>query len=276
VPSAGSITRILHRHGLISAQASAQHRPLTRFTAPVPNDLWQMDFKGHFALVGAGRCHPLTVLDDHSRFNLGLRALPHEQAATVQAELITLFQRYGLPNRILCDNSPPWGTAYRGRWTKLGVWLLLLDVGVIHGRPWHPQTQGKDERFHRTLNTELLRTRSFASLTEVQTAFDQWRIVYNQIRPHEALGLDPPIDHYQPSLRSYPERLPAVEYASGEVVRTVNSRGTIAIKGAHYYVGEGFTGYPVAIRPTADAALWDVYFRHYVIAQIDRRESAEQ
>lgn len=275
VPSPSTITRILHRHGLIAPASKAQHRPCTRFCAPYPNDLWQMDFKGHFPLAPTGRCHPLTVIDDHSRFNLGLRALATEQRSVVQAELTLLFRRYGLPNRILCDNSPPWGTAYLQRWTTLGVWLLRLDIPVSHGRPWHPQTQGKDERFHRTLTTELLSTRSFASLDEVQQAFDDWRVIYNQIRPHEALALTPPMEHYHPSVRSYPEQLPAIEYAAGEVVRRVTTRGAIKLDGARYAIGEAFTGLPLAIRPTADEGICDVYFRHYVIAQIDRRQPTE-
>jgi hypothetical protein len=231
-----------------------------------------MDFKGHFALAGQGRCHPLTVLDDASRFNLGLRALPNEQTATTQAELIRLFERYGLPNRILCDNGAPWGNGRGGIITALGVWLMRLDVLLIHGRPAHPQTQGKDERFHRTLGEELLSTRSFASLAEVQRAFDAWRDIYNQQRPHEALGLATPITHYQPSIRPYPASLPAIEYAPGLLVRKVKSRGEICLFGRSYIIGEALYRYPVALRPTDDAAVYDVLFRHYVVGRIDCRQ----
>jgi hypothetical protein len=234
-----------------------------------------MDFKGHFALTGRGRCHPLTVLDDASRFNLGLRALGNEQTPTTQAELIRLFERYGLPNRILCDNGAPWGNGRGGTVTALGVWLMDLGVELIHGRPRHPQTQGKDERFHRTLMDELVTRRSFATLAEAQGAFDAFRDCYNLERPHEALGLDTPITHYQPSVRVYPQRLPAIEYDPGLLVRKVKSRGEISLFGRVYFIGEALHRYPVALRPTEEAAVYDVLFRHYRVGRIDCREPAE-
>jgi transposase InsO family protein len=114
VPSASTITAILRRAALLDPAAAAQHRPVVRFTQPAPNLLWQMDFKGHIPTVQQGRCHPLTVLDDHSRFNLGLIACADERTATVRTQLTQLFRCYGLPERILCDNGAPWGTAGSG------------------------------------------------------------------------------------------------------------------------------------------------------------------
>src|SRR5579872_1993809 len=156
VPSASTITAILKRHGLIDVSASDQHRAFQRFEKEKPNELWQMDFKGHFA-TEAGRCHPLTVLDDHSRFALTIRACTDEARQTVQQALSGVFRRYGVPERILADNGPPWGEP-EGGWTVLAVWLLRLGIGLTHGRPYHPQTQGKDERFHRTLKAEVIST----------------------------------------------------------------------------------------------------------------------
>ncbi len=143
VPSGSTITAVLHRNGRIDAAAGTGHRPFERFERAAPNELWQMDYKGHFA-TAAGRCHPLTVVDDHSRYALGLRACGDEREGTVQAELTAIFQRYGLPDRMLMDNGSPWGSSdaeYRHTW--LSMWLLELGVAVSHGRPYHPQTQGK-------------------------------------------------------------------------------------------------------------------------------------
>lgn len=120
-----------------------------------PNDLWQMDFKGHFAL-DQGRCHPLTVLDDHSRYALGLEACANERGATVQERLTGIFRRYGLPRKMLMDNGSPWGGDAAHPYTPLTVWLLKLGVKVGHSGSYHPQTLGKDERFHRTLKAEVL------------------------------------------------------------------------------------------------------------------------
>src|SRR5438046_115678 len=127
VPSPSTITAILRRHGLLIENRAGYPRSLTRFEHPAPNDLWQMDFKGHFAMMNRERCHPLTVLDDHSRFSLGLRACENEQGLTVQQELTVIFQRYGLPHRMLMDNGPPWGgSSAEQKHTPLTVWLMRL------------------------------------------------------------------------------------------------------------------------------------------------------
>jgi transposase InsO family protein len=269
-PSASTITAILTRHGCLAPGDPRDRQDPQRFEAPFPNALWQMDFKGHIPLVRGGRCHPLTVLDDHSRFNLTIHALGSEQTLPVQAELTRVFQRYGLPNRILCDNGAPWGNAQR-RFTVLGVWLLRLDVLPIHGRPYHPATQGKEERFHRTLVTDLLATTTFGTLAEAQQGFDRFRASYNHERPHDAIGLVPPATRYQVSARALPATLPPVEYDDHELVRRVTTNGRIKLAGRTYPVGEGFAGSPVAIRPTEVDGVEHVFFRHYPVATIDRR-----
>lgn len=273
-PSASTVTVILERHGLLLHDEKVR-RPFQRFEAAFPNDLWQMDYKGHFALARGGRCHPLTVLDDHARFALGIRALANERADMVQEELTTIFRRYGLPNRILCDNGPPWSSSGRGIYTHLSVWLLRLDVVTIHGRPMHPQTQGKAERFHRTLQSEAIASHSFETLTHAQEAFDKFRQTYNQVRPHEALGLAVPLELYRPSTRPYPEVLPSIEYSETDLVRHVTSRGVIKLGGKSYYVSEGFSGYPVAVRETEHDAIRTVFFRHYPVASIDLSQALE-
>jgi transposase InsO family protein len=267
VPSPSTITAVLKRHGRLSPEPDAAHRPFNRFEHDAPNCLWQIDFKGHFAIED-GRCHPLTVLDDHSRFAIGSLACADEQAKTVQDALTGLFRRYGLPERILCDNGPPWGHS-ETRYTALGVWLLRIGVGVAHGRPCHPQTQGKDERFHRTLNAEVIQGRLFHGLDGCQRHFDQWREVYNHQRPHEALGLEVPAQRYQPSERCFPEILPQWEYSPGDAVRKVQTDGSINFRGREYDVGQAFRGERVAVRPASQDGLFGVYFGVHQIAQLD-------
>src|ERR1700736_924330 len=222
VPSASTVTAVLHRQGRIDAAASVQHQPFERFERAAPNELWQMDYKGHFA-TAAGRCHPLTVVDDHSRYAVGLRACGDEREGTVQAELTAIFRRYGLPDRMLTDNGAPWGSDAVHRYTWLTVWLLELGVAVSHGRPYHPQTQGKDERFHRTLEFEVLRHFNFTSFEHCQREFDRFRDRYNLVRPHDALGLDTPVSRYRPSPLPFPETLPPVEYPPELEVRKVQA-----------------------------------------------------
>jgi transposase InsO family protein len=205
-----------------------------------------MDFKGHFAMRGA-RCHPLTVLDDHSRYVLTIGACDNERTQTVQTHLEAVFERHGLPRRILADNGSPWGTSVSSeRHTVLTVWLMDRGVGVIHGRPYHPQTQGKDERFHRTLKSELLDGRMFETLAEAQKAFEDWRHIYNTRRPHEALGLATPATRYRPSPRSMPRRISPPDYEPQAHVRKVQSNSSITFKGHHIKTCKAFTGKYVA------------------------------
>jgi transposase InsO family protein len=271
VPAASTITAILRRHGRLDPERSAAHAPCLRFAHEAPNRLWQMDFQGHFATAG-GRCHPLTVLDDHSRFALGLIACGDERDATVRSHLAAVFRRYGLPERILCDNGAPWGTAGMGpRYTALGVWLLRLGIGVGHGRPHHPQTQGKDERFHRTLRAEVLQGRAFTDLADCQRRFDPWRAVYNHERPHEALGLAVPASRYRPSVRPFPEALPSWEYGPSDLVRKVSCDGTISFRGHPLDLGKAFRGERVAVRPTVADGVFGIYFGVHEVAQLDLR-----
>jgi transposase InsO family protein len=260
LPCPSTITAILHRHGCIDPAESSKHTPWQRFEAPAPNLLWQMDFKGHFPLQNHLRCHPLTVVDDHSRYALGLDACAGETMEIVQPHLIRLFRTYGLPHRILCDNGQPWGTRDEYHYTKLSVWLIHLGIAVSHSRVCHPGTLGKDERFHRTLRAEVVGTKTFADLQDCQHHFDQWRMVYNFERPHEALALAVPASRYQPSPREFPDPLPSIEYNSSDIVRKVQGKGEISFHNQEFKVGKAFTGYPVALRPTLTDGLFDVYF----------------
>ena len=124
------------------------------------------------------------------------------------------------------DNGNPWGNPTGYRYTQLTVWLIRLGIGISHSRPLHPQTNGKEERFHRTLKAELLGTRWFATIAEVQKSFDAWREMYNHERPHEALGLEVPASRYRVSVRSYPEVLPPIEYSAFDT-QTINMLITI-------------------------------------------------
>jgi hypothetical protein len=209
------------------------------------------------------------VLDDHSRFCLGLAACANEQGETVKQQLIQVFQLYGLPERILVDNGGPWGSSGQGLHTHISAWLIRLGVTVSHGRPLHPQTQGKDERFHRTLKLEVVSRRPvWRDLADVQAAFDGWRPQYNFERPHEALGFEVPGSRYAPSLRAYPARLPAIEYNADFEVRRVHESGRVKLKKRRYFIGRAFAGEPVGLLQVGEA-VWDLYFCHQRIARID-------
>jgi transposase InsO family protein len=268
-PSHSTVHEILRRHGRIVVPLGGAAAHL-RFEMPEPNQLWQMDFKGHVPLAGGGRCHPLTVVDDHSRYNLCLAACADEQRNTVQSRLELTFRRYGLPEAFFVDNGTPWGDSSGQRWTRFGVWLLKLGVAVLHSRPYHPQSRGKNERFHRTLKAEVFALRQFRDLAQAQQAFDAWRAVYNLERPHQALDQNVPVSRFRPSLRSMPDRLPEVEYDEHEIVRTVpTTKDYISFKGRPWIVPRAFRGERVAIRPLDTDGRYGVFFASHQIATID-------
>lgn len=268
VPHPNTITDILRRNGKISEEERQKHRAWQRFEREIPNALWQMDFKGHFAML-QGRCHPLTVLDDHSRFCICLQACADETMRTTQFHLTNAFRHYGLPTSLLCDNGGPWGSGYPSlELTKLTVWLIRLGIEIIHGYPGHPQTQGKEERFHRTLKAEVLQSHSFTDLPDCQHHFDAFRDRYNLIRPHEALNLDTPSQHYQPSPLTFPEHLPQVEYDAGHIVRKVQSEGMISFRGHEFRLSKALRGHPVRLCESTADGCFDVFFCHMKVDQI--------
>ena len=270
VPACSTITALFHRHGLIEPSRQAKSN-WQRFEREVPNSLWQMDFKGPLATLG-GPAHALTVLDDHSRFNLCLKALPNQKGQSVQQALIEAFRLYGLPNSMIMDNGPPWGGELAYPYTTLTMWLIRLNVGVSHSRPYHPQTMGKDERFHGTLSRELLEARQWRDLFDLEQAFERYRQQYNFIRPHEALSLEVPASRYQVSLRSFPETLPPIEYDPGVTVRKVQGKGEISFRGKTVKVGQAFHGYPVGLKATSTDGIFEVLFCRQTICQINLRE----
>jgi transposase InsO family protein len=273
VPAPSTITHLLRRHGLIGDGPPGLHRPWQRFEHRAPNDLWQMDFKGTIA-VGTGRCDPLTVLDDHSRYNLVLQATPDTRTATVQAALTAAFRRYGLPQRMNMDNGPPWGCPggdSRGL-SALSLWLVRLGIQVSFSTPVHPQTNGKEERFHRSLKAEVLHGRLWRDHAHLQRALDDWRAIYNHRRPHEGVGLLVPGARYQPSRRRFPDTLPPIEYGADDDVLTVHWGGWITFQGRTLKVSNALRGLPIAVRPTLDDGVYDLYFMHHRIATFDSRQ----
>lgn len=267
-PSPSTVTAILRRHG-VALSREAGGRPYTRFEHDRPNALWQMDFKGHVALRRSGRLHPLTVLDDHSRYALVVAACGDERGATVQARLIAAFRRYGLPERIMTDNGSPWGNGPADRYTPLGVFLIDQGIAIVHARPYHPQTMGKDERFHRSLKAEALAGPPFEDISAAAAALEAWREIYNTRRPHEALGLALPADRYAASTRPFAENPEPPDYGPDDIPRRVGAGGRTSFLGRTVRLPKAFKGRTVAFRPTARDGIFDVFYRHQRIKCID-------
>jgi putative transposase len=269
VPACSTVHAILVRHGRIVPPPGGDQAVL-RFEAEAPNALWQMDFKGWTRLGNGCQLHPLTVIDDHSRFVPCLEACTDQTRVTVVDRLTQVFRIHGLPAAIFTDNGKPWGDSQETTWTKFGVWLAKLGIRLIHSRPYHPQSRGKNERFHRTLDDEVLAFRPLADLAQAQRVFDRWRHVYNFERPHGALDHKVPASRYHTSARPMPDKLREPEYPQGDIVRRVsNPNGHIAFKGRYWKVPKAFAGERVAIRSVDVDGRFGVFFASHRIATID-------
>jgi hypothetical protein len=220
------------------------------------------------------RCYPLTVLDDYSRYSLCVDAKENEQRATVIESFERLFEENGLPDSLLCDNGNPCGNSQATGYTKFEVWLMEYGILPIHGRIWHPQTQGKEERFHRTMDDELLKLVEIRDLDHAQRCFDDFRICYNNERPHEAIGMNVPRDCYRTSLKKKPKQISVWEYPGDHVLRQVKPTGYFNYGNQGYFLSDAFGEKTVAIRESSLESCINVYFRGFRVARINVRERA--
>lgn len=269
LPCVKTVNNILKRNNLITPEASEASTPYKRFEKSRPNEMWQADYKGHFAMKNGQRCHPLNIIDDCSRFNLCSRAQATETFEELKPQLIRVFEEYGLPFSILCDNGNPWGTQQTPGYTHFEVWLMEHGVLTLHGRPLHPQTQGKEESFNRSMTNELLKFKQFEDMEDADRQFQIYREFYNNERPHHALDLDTPSQRYVRSEREYSETITPWEYSRDYALRKVKSSGYISINGNGFFLSESFAGKEIAVRESHTAGRMNLYFRQFKIAQID-------
>jgi transposase InsO family protein len=251
LPCERTVGNILRRHGRIADGPPEPPAPPPFFARSRPHALWQCDFKGPVE-VARRKLHPFTVLDDHSRFLLALRPCPDVTRASAWAVLWDTFGEFGLPEELLCDNAC--GTQYPGLPTLSWFEARLIRLGIrpAHGRPYHPQTQGKVERLHGTLEAEVWPHAARSSAAAFDRDVQRWRVeVYNAVRPHEALGGQPPLRHYRPGARARPAALPEVSYPAGGVTRRVDKGGDVSWRGYRILVGAGLTGEVVRVEERA-------------------------
>jgi len=266
-----TINRILKRQGLVKPEIC--HRPaLKRFERSCPNELWQMDFKGDYALR-SGRCYPLSILDDHSRFIVGLYALSNQKGKSVNCCLVDTFERYGLPEAMLMDHGTPWWSNTNGYGlTWLAVSLIKQGIRLYKSGFRHPQTQGKVERFHRTLKDSIRHVGKVSNCGTPQTipewekALERFSKDYNFKRPHEALAMRVPADRYKSSPRKYNPNPAEWEYPPGAIVKRLNPQGCLDYNGGRYFVCEALSKEYVQLERVESSLL--VKYRHMYIREI--------
>ena len=269
LPSASTFNNVFKRNGLIEKQDSLNSTPYQRFEKDEPNDMWQADFKGHFAMENGERCHPLNIIDDCTRFNLCSDPLPNETFNGILPSMKRIFEEYGLPKVFLCDNGNPWGTVQSTGFTRFEIWLMDLGILTIHGRIRHPQTQGKEERYNRSMTRELLDQTTFRDFDDTWKKCAEYRRFYNEKRPHCALNLKTPASKYTPSPRKYTEKPEIWEYGAEYKLVKVKSTGFFNYKGQGYFLSEAFGGKQIAVRESAKPDCITLVYRNFKIGRIN-------
>lgn len=261
-----TLNRIIKRNGLVSRPQA--HRPATkRFEREEPNQLWQMDFKGRFR-VAEGHCHALSLLDDHSRYALGLYALPSTGAKGTFDCLCETFGRYGVPEAMLMDHGTPWWASQGGQGlTWVAIQLMKQDIRLYFSGFRHPQTQGKVEAFHRSLSRDWDHHGRPTTLAAATAHFDHFRHEYNHVRPHEALEMAVPADRYRRSVRAYDADPPAWDYEPDLTVTRLNSQGSLTYQGRRHFVAKPLANERVAYHEVDGKLL--VQYRQMYVREID-------
>jgi transposase InsO family protein len=256
--------RILLRNGLVADRD--RHRTATkRFQREAPNQLWQMDFKG--MPDKRPGCLPLVVLDDHSRYLLGLFDTTSTQAQPVQASLTTVFRRDGLPEAMLMDHGTPWWNMQSSSgWTWLTVWLMKQGIRVYLSGYRHPQTQGKIERCNGSLEAAMSKRPKPAGQSW-QSWLDAYRQEHNHVRPHEALRMDVPAQRWAPSPRAFEQENKLWEYSDPVHVRKVRENGGVSWRGQSYFVSRALIGEDVQMEFFENRAI--VWFCRTLVREFD-------
>ncbi|MGH7573723.1 MAG: IS481 family transposase [Longimicrobiales bacterium] len=272
-PAVSTAGDLLARHGLVKKRRRRREYRHPGVGPPVttePNDLWTTDFKGHFRTRDGIYCYPLTVADQHTRYLLACHGLLSTKGVGVRAIFERLFREYGLPAAIRTDNGVPFATTGIHGLSQLNVWWMRL--GIQHQRilPAHPQQNGAHERMHKTLKGEAIRPPR-ENLRAQQQAFNRFRTLYNDERPHQSLKGRTPASLYGPSSRTYRRQLPPFDYPGHFIVKRVTNAGTIRFKKKLLFLAHALKQHHVGLEEIDDG-IWSLYFCHVLLGRIDERD----
>jgi transposase InsO family protein len=272
LPSRSGCCQILKRHGLIRRKTHRRvigHPGKPGSVILAANHVWSADFKGQFRMGNGRYCYPLTISDGYSRFLLGCQGLTTTAVEQAKPVFQRVFQEFGLPQYIRTDNGVPFATNTLARLSKLSAWWVRLGVMPQLIEPGNPQQNGRHERMHRTLKAETTRPPAHTMRSQ-QVKFDHFRQEFNHERPHEALDLETPDAHYQPSPRPMPSKPPPLEYPDRYEVRYVSANGGIRWNKQWVNVSSTCIGEYVGLEEIDDG-IWSVYFGALRLGRLDER-----
>lgn len=267
-PADSTAGEILKRAGLV--QARQRRRRVAPYSEPfreceAPNQSWSADFKGDFLLGNGRRCYPLTISDNFSRYLLLCRALERPRHEQVQPWFEWVFREAGLPEVIRTDNGVPFASLALGGLSQLSKWWIKLGIKPERIKPGKPAQNGRHERMHRTLKQAVA---AQSDLQEQQRQYDPFVEEYNWERSHEALGRETPGSVHCTSARSYPAKLPEVEYESGVTIRQVRHSGEIKWRGQLLYLSEVLAKEPVGLKQI-DEHKWELRYSFHLLGILD-------
>lgn len=274
LPAISTISYWLKKEGLVEERKKRRHVPA--YTQPfsechAPNEVWSIDYKGQFYMKNDHVCYPLTVSDNFSRYILGCKALKGPRYNPTRRYLESVFREYGLPYAIRSDNGTPFASKCIGGLSRLSVWFIQLGIVPERIEKGCPQENGRHERMHRTLKSDVL-DEVAKNLKEQQKFFDNFRHDFNHDRPHESLNDQTPSDYYKRSNRPYVEHPHPPEYGHEYIVRHVRSSGDIKLMGRMFFITESLAGQPVGLKEIADG-LWQLQYSFYVLGTLDLRKN---
>ena len=273
LPHESTVCDMLKRRGLVQSKPRRRavgHPGRPSLVVNGPGDCWSADFKGHFRMGNNRYCYPLTVTDNYSRYLLACQGMHGTMLLSCKAVFTRLFQEWGLPLRIRTDNGVPFaGTSALCRLSQLSVWWLKLGILPELIEPGKPQQNGRHERMHRTLKAEATRPAK-GDLSAQQRRFNEYRAEFNEVRPHEALGMDKPVQWQEVTTRPMPRKLLPMEYPEWFEVRKVNSAGGMRWSRHWVNVSQALMGENVGLEQVQDG-LWDVYFGVKRLGRLDER-----
>ncbi|RPI97000.1 MAG: IS481 family transposase [Chloroflexi bacterium] len=269
-PSRTAICELFKRQGLAQGRRRAtrrRHGGGPRVAVSAPNQLWTIDFKGHFRTGDHRWCYPLTLMDQHSRYLLLCRGQLDCSAHPAEQRIRQAFRQYGLPARIHSDNGAPFASGAIAGLSQMSVQWLKLGIRIERSRPACPQDNGAHERLHRTLKEHATRPAA-KNLRAQQRRFSVFLREYNELRPHESLNDHPPAKFYQPSPRAYPARIPKPQYPEHFEVRRVSHNGYVKWRAQAVFVSLALANEDIAFEQI-DEALWSLHFYHQLLGRFD-------
>jgi transposase InsO family protein len=269
LPADSTAGEILKRKGLVKKRRKRWRVPANEQAfdeITKNNQVWSVDYKGHFTLGNGTICYPLTITDGHSRFLLRCQGLNNTRYYDAKSWMEQTFREYGLPDAIRSDNGSPFASIAAGGISRLSMWWIQLGIRPERIKPGHPQQNGRHERMHKTLKEETTKPPAYNEALQ-QKRFDDFLYEYNHERSHEALARKCPDEVYQPSTRPFPEKIKPITYDEGLQVRTVKRGGEIKWKNKHIYISQVLSHEKVSLEEI-DNDVWEICYGFYKLGII--------